>query len=223
MTIAKFIDHTLLKAEATKEDILKIIGEAKKYHFASVCINPVWVPLASEKLRNTDVNVCTVIGFPLGATTTATKVCEAREATAYGADELDMVIPIGLLKGGDHQAVEDDISAVVHAAGGKAVVKVIIETCLLSRQEIVTACQLAMKAGADFVKTSTGFSTEGAKAEDVKLMHDTVDHHLQVKAAGGIHTLKDAESMLKAGATRIGASAGIKIVKEEQQLRNEKA
>ncbi|MCO7174832.1 deoxyribose-phosphate aldolase [Sporolactobacillus kofuensis] len=216
MDISKIIDHTLLKADSKKEDILQLIDEAKTYHFASVCVNPLWVPLASEKLKDSDVKVCTVIGFPLGATTTAVKTFEAKEAIENGADELDMVIPIGLLKGKDDQAVEKDIVAVVHAAKGKAIVKVIIETCLLSRQEIVKACELAMKAGADYVKTSTGFSTGGAQAEDVALMRTTVGNQLGVKASGGIHTRNDVEQLVHAGATRIGASAGVKIIHEER-------
>ncbi|MFT8708324.1 MAG: deoxyribose-phosphate aldolase [Sporolactobacillus sp.] len=216
MEIAKLIDHTLLKADATEEEILCLLEEAKTYHFASVCVNPLWVSLASKKLKNTGVKVCTVIGFPLGATTTAVKAFEANDAIERGADELDMVIPIGLLKGKDDQAVVEDIQAVVQVAKGKALVKVIIETCLLSREELVRACELAMKAGAGFVKTSTGFSTGGAKVEDVALMRRTVGDRLGVKASGGIHTRKDVEQMVQAGATRIGASAGVKIIHEEQ-------
>lgn len=214
MNVAQVIDHTLLKADATKEDIIKLINEAKEYHFASVCINPLWVSFAADALKESDVKVCTVIGFPLGATTSAVKAFEARNALSHGADELDMVIPIGLLKGGDDQAVEEDIRGVVNEAKGKGLVKVIIENCLLNKEEKVRACQLAMKAGADFVKTSTGFSKAGADVADVVLMRQTVGDRMGVKAAGGIHTRGDLEAMLTAGATRIGASSGVSIIKE---------
>lgn len=212
MDVAKMIDHTLLRPDAKKEDIAKLIAEAKQYHFASVCVNPLWVSFAAQELKGSDVKVCTVIGFPLGATTTAVKVFEAKEAIANGAHEIDMVLPIGLLKGGDDAAVEADIRAVVNAVHDKALVKVIIETCLLSDEEKVRACRLAMQAGADFVKTSTGFSKAGAKEEDVALMRKTVGDKLGVKASGGIHDRMDLERMIAAGATRIGSSSGVKLV-----------
>lgn len=221
MDIAKYIDHTLLKPDAKKQDILQLIDEAKHYHFASVCVNPLWVSLAAEHLKGSGVSVCTVIGFPLGETTTAVKIFEARDALEHGADELDMVIPIGLLKGGAIKEVEEDIRAVVREANSKAIVKVIIETCLLNQQEKILACELALKAGADFVKTSTGFSTAGAKASDVALMRQTVGNKMGVKASGGIHTKKDFEAMIEAGATRIGASAGVAILQEEMSKNQE--
>jgi len=211
--LAAYIDHTLLKPEATEKDILKLTAEAAQYHFASVCIHPYWVKLAAKELAGTGVKVCTVIGFPLGATTSETKAFETKKAIEDGADEIDMVINIGALKSGDIEAVEADIRAVVEAAQGK-LVKVIIETCLLTNEEKELACRLAVKAGAHFVKTSTGFSTGGATIEDVKLMRQTVGDKAGVKASGGIHTKAEAEAMIEAGATRIGASSGVKIVSE---------
>ncbi|WP_046721566.1 deoxyribose-phosphate aldolase [Heyndrickxia coagulans] len=211
--LAAYIDHTLLKPEATEKDILKLTAEAAQYHFASVCIHPYWVKLAARELAGTGVKVCTVIGFPLGATTAETKAFETKKAIEDGADEIDMVINIGALKSGDIEAVEADIRAVVEAAQGK-LVKVIIETCLLTNEEKELACRLAVKAGAHFVKTSTGFSTGGATIEDVKLMRQTVGDKAGVKASGGIHTKAEAEAMIEAGATRIGASSGVKIVSE---------
>ncbi|MCZ0717358.1 deoxyribose-phosphate aldolase [Aerococcus kribbianus] len=207
----KYIDHTQLQADASQADIEKLIEEAKTYHFFSVCIQPTWVKYASQILSDSDVKVCTVIGFPLGANTSATKAFETKDAIENGADEIDMVINIGQLKSGEKDAVQADIQAVVDAAQGK-LVKVIIETCLLSKDEIVTACELAKAAGADFVKTSTGFSTGGAKAEDVKLMKDTVGDALQVKASGGIHTKEEALTMIENGANRLGMSKGIAII-----------
>jgi deoxyribose-phosphate aldolase len=209
---ANMIDHTLLKADATKDDIVRLAEEAKKYGFASVCVNPVWVKTAYEILKDTDVKVCTVIGFPLGATTSEVKAFETTNAIQNGAKEVDMVINIGALKKRDLELVEKDIRAVVEAAKGKALVKVIIEACLLTEEEKVLACQLAVKAGADFVKTSTGFSTGGATVEDVALMRKTVGPDFGVKASGGIRTAEDFLAMEKAGANRIGASAGVKIV-----------
>ncbi|EHL79275.1 MULTISPECIES: deoxyribose-phosphate aldolase [Bacillus] len=209
---ANMIDHTLLKADATKDDIVRLAEEAKKYGFASVCVNPVWVKTAYEILKDTDVKVCTVIGFPLGATTPEVKAFETTNAIQNGAEEVDMVINIGALKSRDLELVENDIRAVVEAAKGKALVKVIIEACLLTEEEKVLACQLAVKAGADFVKTSTGFSTGGATVEDVALMRKTVGPDFGVKASGGIRTAEDLLAMEKAGANRIGASAGVKIV-----------
>ncbi|MFD3445929.1 deoxyribose-phosphate aldolase [Microbacteriaceae bacterium 4G12] len=215
MNIAKLIDHTILKPDTTKEDVLKVLEEAKKYNFASVCINPTWVKLAAEELAEHDVDVCTVIGFPLGANTTETKVFETKDVIAKGATEVDMVINVGALKDGDNELVEKDIYEVVQAAKGKALVKVIIETCLLTDEEKVRACQLAVKAGADFVKTSTGFSTGGATAEDIALMRKTVGENVGVKASGGVRTREDAEKMVKAGASRIGASASVAIALNE--------
>ncbi|WAA10370.1 deoxyribose-phosphate aldolase [Fervidibacillus albus] len=213
MDLAKFIDHTLLKADTTVDQIEKLCREAKEFGFASVCVNPYWVPKANEWLNDSDVKVCTVIGFPLGANTTETKVLEAKDAIEKGADEIDMVINIGALKSGDTNTVKADIARVVEAAKGKALVKVIIETSLLTDDEKVTACQLAVEAGADFVKTSTGFSTGGATVEDVRLMRKTVGPNIGVKASGGVRSLEDAKAMIEAGATRIGASAGVSIMK----------
>ncbi|WP_404322407.1 deoxyribose-phosphate aldolase [Cytobacillus firmus] len=210
--VAKMIDHTLLKADATKDQIEKICAEAKEYNFASVCVNPTWVKLSSDLLIGTEVKVCTVIGFPLGASTPETKAFETKNAIENGATEVDMVINIGALKGGDNELVERDIRAVVDAAKGKALTKVIIETCLLTEEEKVRACELSVKAGADFVKTSTGFSTGGATAEDIALMRKTVGPDLGVKASGGVRSAEDAQKMIEAGATRIGASSGAAIV-----------
>lgn len=215
MAINKYIDHTLLKPDATKEGIDKLLAEAKEYDFASVCVNPYWVAYCAQVLKDSDVKVCTVIGFPLGANTTATKVFEAREAIANGADEIDMVINIGELKAGNDAAVEADIHALAEASGNK-LLKVIIETCLLTDQEKVRACQLAVKAGADYVKTSTGFSTGGATIPDVTLMHQTVGEQVGVKASGGARTYQDAKAFVEAGASRIGASAGVAIVEGEK-------
>ncbi|MDT2842207.1 deoxyribose-phosphate aldolase [Vagococcus lutrae] len=212
MNVAKLIDHTALKANTTKEDILKLIEEAKEYGFFSVCINPYWVSLAAKELAESDVKVCTVIGFPLGANSSAVKAAETKQAIEDGANEVDMVINVGALKSGDEKTVLEDIKAVVDAAAGKTLVKVIIETALLTDEEKVKVCQLAVEAGADFVKTSTGFSTAGAKPEDVKLMKETVGDKAEVKASGGIHSKADVDAMVEAGATRIGASAGIAIV-----------
>lgn len=210
--VAKMIDHTLLKADATKDQIGKICAEAKEYNFASVCVNPAWVKLSSDLLNGTEVKVCTVIGFPLGASTPETKAYETKNAIENGATEVDMVINIGALKGGDNELVERDIRAVVDAAKGKALTKVIIETCLLTEEEKVRACELSVKAGADFVKTSTGFSTGGATAEDIALMRKTVGPEIGVKASGGVRSAEDAQKMIDAGATRIGASSGAAIV-----------
>ncbi|MCZ0755556.1 deoxyribose-phosphate aldolase [Anoxybacillus sp. J5B_2022] len=210
--IAKMIDHTLLKANTTKAQIVQLCKEAKEYGFASVCVNPTWVATAAELLKGTDVKVCTVIGFPLGANTPETKAFETKDAIEKGATEVDMVINIGALKDGDDELVERDIRAVVEAAKGKALVKVIIETCLLSEEEKVRACRLAVQAGADYVKTSTGFSTGGATVEDITLMRKTVGPNIGVKASGGVRDLQGAEAMIEAGATRIGTSSGVAIV-----------
>lgn len=212
MNVAKLIDHTLLKPAATAADIVKLAEEAKQYGFASVCVNPDWVALAAKTLQGSDVKVCTVIGFPLGATTTAVKVFETENAIANGAGEVDMVIAVGRLKAGEDEAVAADIRAVVAAAKGKALVKVIIETCLLTEAEKERACRLAVAAGADYVKTSTGFSTGGATAEDVALMRRVVGEQVGVKASGGVRDANDVAAMLAAGASRIGASSGVAIV-----------
>lgn len=211
MNVAKYIDHTLLKPDSTRNQIDKIIEEAKSYHFKSVCINPTHVRYASQKLKDTDVLVCTVIGFPLGATTTEVKIFETENAIKNGASEIDMVINIGALKDQRYDEVQKDIEGVVAAANGKTV-KVIIETTLLTDSEKVKACELAETAGANFVKTSTGFAGGGATPEDVKLMKDTVGDRLEVKASGGVRNLEDFEKMIKAGATRVGASAGVQII-----------
>ncbi|MFG3433678.1 deoxyribose-phosphate aldolase [Lysinibacillus fusiformis] len=209
---ARMIDHTLLKAEATKEQIEKLCAEAKQFNFASVCVNPTWVKQSSELLQGSDVFVCTVIGFPLGANTSAVKAFEVKDAIANGANEVDMVINIGALKDKNYDLVQADIAAVVEAAKGSALVKVIIESCLLTDEEKVKACELAVAAGADYVKTSTGFSTGGATAADIALMRKTVGPDLGVKASGGVRSLEDMKSMVEAGATRIGASSGVAIM-----------
>lgn len=216
MNLAGMIDHTLLRADARETEIRQLAEEAKKYNFASVCVNPARVALAAELLKGTDVKVCTVIGFPLGASTSEVKAFEAGDAIAKGATEVDMVINIGALKDGNDELVERDIRAVVEAAAGKALVKVIIETCLLTDEEKVRACELSVKAGADFVKTSTGFSTGGATPEDVALMRKTVGDKVGVKASGGVRSREDMERMIEAGATRIGASSGVKIMEGGQ-------
>jgi deoxyribose-phosphate aldolase len=211
--VAALIDHTILKPEATRADVLKVCREARQYGFASVCINPYWVPLVRAELAGSKVKVCTVVGFPLGATSTEAKVAETDGALRAGAQEIDMVINVGALRSGDHEAVKLDIQQVVkvsHEAG--AVVKVILETALLDDNEKAVACTLAKLAGADFVKTSTGFSKSGATAHDVALMRQVVGPEMGIKAAGGIRTLDDLRQMTAAGATRIGASASIKIV-----------
>jgi deoxyribose-phosphate aldolase len=211
--LAKYIDHTLLKADATADDIDKLCREAEQCHFASVCVNPAWVKRAATNLRGTGVPVCSVIGFPLGATTSEIKALEARRAIRDGAREIDMVINVGALKSGDHATVLADIQKVVdsaHEAG--AIVKVIIETSLLTDEEKVVAAALAKQAKADFVKTSTGFSTGGATVYDVALLRETVGPRMGVKASGGVRTKSDVENMIAAGATRIGASAGVQIV-----------
>jgi len=218
LDLAKMIDHTLLKPDATPDQIAQLCFEARKYGFASVCVNPSYVELCAQLLKGTPVKVCTVIGFPLGATPPEVKAYETRVALEKGATEIDMVINIGALKARDLELVARDIRGVVlvaHAAG--ALVKVILETCLLSDEEKVLGCLLAKEAGADFVKTSTGFSSGGATVEDIELMRRTVGPQMGVKASGGIRTREDAEKMVKAGATRIGASAGVKIVQSGGQ------
>lgn len=212
MKLNKLIDHTLLKPEATKTQIEKLCSEAKEYDFKSVCVNPYYVKRAKELLKESDVLVCTVIGFPLGQNTTAIKVAETKDAINNGADEIDMVINIGALKSKDEDYVLNEIKEIRNACKGKTL-KVIIETCLLTDEEKITACKLSKKAGADFVKTSTGFSTHGATVEDVKLMRETVGEDMGVKASGGIRDRETALKMIEAGATRLGVSAGVEIVK----------
>lgn len=211
--LAKYIDHTILKPNTTLSDIEKYCKEAREYGFASVCVNPTWVKKVAEKLAGSEVKVCTVIGFPLGATTPETKAFETKDAIEKGASEVDMVINIGALKDKNDDLVERDIRAVVDVAKGKALTKVIIETSLLTDEEKVKACQIAVKAGADYVKTSTGFSTGGATVEDIALMRNTVGPTIGVKASGGVRDAKSVQDMIEAGATRIGASSGVEIVK----------
>ncbi|MGV3078655.1 deoxyribose-phosphate aldolase [Streptococcus sp. 32226D021BW] len=215
MKLNKYIDHTILKPETTKEQVAQILAEAKEYDFASVCVNPTWVAYAAQELKDSDVKVCTVIGFPLGANTPAVKAFETKDAIENGADEIDMVINIGALKSKNDELVLEDIKAVVEVSGEK-LVKVIIETCLLTEEEKVKACQLSKEAGADFVKTSTGFSTGGATVEDVALMRKTVGPDMGVKASGGARSYEDAIAFIEAGATRIGASSGVAIMKGEK-------
>lgn len=215
MNYNKMIDHTVLKADTKKEAITKLCQEAKEYQFASVCVNPTWVSYCAKELKDCDVKVCTVIGFPLGANTSTTKAFEASEAISNGADEVDMVINIGAMKDANYDLVLEDIKAVVAAAQGKCV-KVILETCLLTKEEIKKACVLCKEAKATFVKTSTGFSTGGATVEDVKLMKETVGEDLEVKASGGVRSYEDMVNVVNAGATRIGTSAGITLVNKEE-------
>ena len=212
-TVARLIDHTLLKPEATRAEVEQVCAEAREYGFASVCVNAFWVPLVARLLAGCAVKTCTVVGFPLGATSTESKVAETRIATAAGASEIDMVMNIGALRGGEAKVVEDDIRAVAeaaHAAG--ATLKVIIETALLNGEQKVLACRLAKSAGTDFVKTSTGFSKSGATVEDIALMRQTVGPQLGVKASGGVRSLENLQAMVAAGATRIGTSCGVAIV-----------
>ena len=211
MKRSKYIDHTQLKPDATEDMIVQLCKEAAEYDFASVCINPSRIPLAAELLKDTGVKVCTVIGFPLGAMTTAAKVFETKDAIEKGAEEIDMVINVGKLKDGDDEYVTEEIRAIKEACGD-LVLKVIIETCLLSDEEKVRACKDAEKAGADFVKTSTGFSTGGATLEDVRLMRASVSENVKVKAAGGIRDKETFEKMIEAGAERIGTSSGKKLI-----------
>jgi len=216
--IAQYIDHTILNADATKADIRRICEEAKEYNFKTVCIQPYWVKYAKQILEDSEVGVTTVIGFPLGANTTEMKVAEAKLAVAEGASDVDMVINIGALKSADYDTVLNDIKAVVDAVTGKAIVKVIIETSLLTKSEKIRASELAKQAGADFVKTSTGFSTGGATLDDVQLMRATVGPDMGVKASGGVRTYEDAKAMIEVGATRIGASSGISIVEGAKEV-----
>ncbi|MCR6513521.1 MULTISPECIES: deoxyribose-phosphate aldolase [Clostridium] len=218
--LAKMIDHTALKPETTGKEIEKLCKEALEYNFASVCVNPGRVKEAYELLKGSDVKVCTVIGFPLGANTKEVKAFETTDAIKNGATEVDMVINVGKLKDGDLAYVKEDIEAVTNAAKGKALTKVIIETCLLTDEEKVTACNLAKEAGADFVKTSTGFSTGGATKEDISLMRKTVGPNMGVKASGGVRSFEGAKDMIDNGATRIGASASIAICEGKESNSN---
>ena len=214
MNIAKYIDHTLLKPAATQAQIAKLCDEARQYGFCSVCVNPYWVPFAKKALQGSGVKVCTVIGFALGDSTAAAKAFETKDAIANGADEVDMVINMGALKSGDTQTVLADIQAVRDASRGH-ILKVIIETSQLTDEEKVTACELAAKAGADFVKTSTGFNGGGATVQDVALMRKSIPAAMQVKASGGVRSRADADAMIAAGATRIGTSGGVQIVENK--------
>lgn len=215
MKINKYFDHTLLAANATEDKIIKLCNEAKEYDFMSVCINPYFIPLAKKTLEGSDVKVCTVIGFPLGQMSTASKVFEAADAVKMGADEVDMVINVAALKDKYYDYVKNEIHSIKEACNGK-LLKVILECCYLSEEEIAKASELAKEAGADFVKTSTGFGPSGAEAKDVKLMRETVGSDIGVKAAGGIHSLKDFDDMVGAGANRIGCSHSIEIMKEHK-------
>jgi len=215
MKIARLIDHTALKPDTTEEQIKKLCSEAIEYGFATVCVNPSYVKLCSELLKNSAIKVCTVIGFPLGATTTATKAFEANEAIENGANEVDMVINVGAMKSGDFDFVKKDIEAVVRVAKGKALIKVILETCLLTEEEKIMSCKICKEARADFVKTSTGFSTGGATVSDIKLMRGIVKPDMGVKASGGIRDYETAKAMVEAGASRIGASASVAIANKE--------
>lgn len=214
MKLSKYIDHTLLKQDAQRDQIITLCQEAKDNDFMSVCINPGFVALASETLKGSDVDVCTVIGFPLGANTEAVKVFETKDAIANGATEIDMVINVSDIKDQAYDKVQQEIAAIKRATGDK-VLKVILETCLLTKDEIVKACELSKAAGADFVKTSTGFSTGGATLEDVKLMRETVGPDMGVKASGGVRSPEDFQAMIDAGATRIGTSSGVKLIQGE--------
>lgn len=218
MNLAKYVDHTLLKQDATRDQVKQLCEEAAEYVFASVCVNPYWVSYASELLADSEAKVCTVIGFPLGANTTTTKVFEAKDAIANGAGEVDMVINVGELKAKNYDFVQKDIEAVVAASHPDVIVKVIIETCLLTKEEIVKACELSVAAKADFVKTSTGFSTGGATVEDVKLMKETVGDNALVKASGGVRSLEDAKNMIAVGADRLGTSSGIALVSDKGEF-----
>ena len=215
MELNRYFDHTLLKPDATSAQIKALCAEARRYEFASVCVNPCFIPLAKQELQGSIVKVCTVIGFPLGAMTSESKAYEAKDAIAKGADEVDMVLNVGKAKEGDYAGVEADIRAVKEACGS-TLLKVILETCLLSDEEIVECCKAAMRAGADYVKTSTGFSKGGATPEAVALMRKTVGEKLGVKASGGVHNLAEAKAMIEAGASRIGASASVKVMEEAE-------
>ncbi|MFT5872532.1 MAG: deoxyribose-phosphate aldolase [Clostridium sp.] len=222
MKIEQYIDHTLLKQGASEEDIIKVCAEAKEYGFASVCVNAYYTSLVSKELQGSNVKTCIVVGFPLGATTKEVKAFEAKQAIENGAEEIDMVVNVGAIKSNKYDVVKDEIEAVVEASKGKAIVKVIIETCLLTDAEKVRVCKIAKEASADFVKTSTGFSTGGATVQDVKLMRETVGPDMGVKAAGAVRTAEDAKAVIEAGASRIGASSSIAIVKGTKDLNSHK-
>lgn len=215
MKIQKYIDHTLLKATARPQEIIKLCEEAKKHKFYAVCVNGCYVELAKNELENTNIKVASVVGFPLGMMDTETKIKEAKQSVANGADEIDMVINVGKLKAGEVDYVENEIANIKKAIGN-VVLKVIIETCYLTKDEIKTACQLALNAKADFVKTSTGFGTEGATFEDVELMKSVVDGKAQIKASGGIRDVETAEKYIEMGVTRLGTSSGVKLVTERK-------
>ncbi|MCI6464359.1 MAG: deoxyribose-phosphate aldolase [Faecalicatena sp.] len=217
MDFAKMIDHTILKVDATKEDVKKLCEEALEYGFCSVCVNSSFVYYCAQQLKDSDVKVCTVVGFPLGAMSTDGKTAETLAAIEDGAEEIDMVVHVGMIKSRDWDYVKQDIASVVEAADGRAIVKVILETCLLTEEEIITVCQICKEAGAAFVKTSTGFSTGGATVKDVALMRRTVGPVMGVKASGGIRTLEKAKAMVKAGADRLGTSSGAAIVKAQRE------
>ncbi|MCB2297997.1 deoxyribose-phosphate aldolase [Clostridium tagluense] len=212
MKIEQYIDHTLLKPQASEEEIIKICAEAKKYGFASVCANAYYAQLVSSELKGSNVKTCIVVGFPLGATTKEVKAFEAKQAIENGADEIDMVVNVGAIKSNKYEVVKEDIKAVVEVASGRAIVKVIIETCLLTDAEKVKVCEIAKEVNANFVKTSTGFSTGGATVHDIKLMRQTVGPDMGVKASGAVRTTEDAKAVIEAGASRIGASSSIAIV-----------
>lgn len=216
MDIARYIDHTILKPQTTEEEVKKLCMEAREYNFASVCVNGCHAKLVSTELAGSDVKTCVVVGFPLGAMTKEAKAFETSDAIKNGANEIDMVINIGALKDKNYALVKEDIEAVVGAASGKAIVKVIIETCLLTEEEKIKVCEIAKEAKADFVKTSTGFSTGGATIEDIALMRKTVGKELGVKASGGVRDYKAAAAMIEAGASRIGSSNGVTIVSESK-------
>ena len=215
MSVNSYIDHTLLKADANKEQILSLIDEAKKYEFASVCVNPTWVKTAAELLKDSSVKVCTVIGFPLGASTSAVKAFEAKDAIANGADEIDMVINIGWLKDKKYDLIENEIRALKAVCKDK-ILKVIIETCFLTDEEKIKMCEIVTNAGADYIKTSTGFGGAGATFDDIKLFSQHIGPNVKMKAAGGISSMEDAEKFLELGADRLGTSRIIKIVKNEE-------
>lgn len=216
MEMPKYIDHTILKPEATAEEVKKLCSEAKEYGFASVCVNGCYTKLVSTELAGSDVKTCVVVGFPLGAMTKEAKAFETAQAIENGANEIDMVINVGALKAKNYELLKEDIEAVVNAAKGKAIIKVIIETCLLNDEEKIKACEISKEAGADFVKTSTGFGAGGATKEDIALMRKTVGESLGVKASGGVRDYKTAMDMINSGASRIGASASISIVNESK-------
>ncbi len=212
MKIQQYIDHTILKPQASEEDVIKICTEAKEYGFASVCVNAYYTSLVRTQLQGTKVKTCIVVGFPLGATTKEVKAFEAKQAIENGAEEIDMVVNVGAVKSNKYDVVREDIKAVVDAARGGAIVKVILETCLLTDEEKIKICEIAKEVNADFVKTSTGFSTGGATVHDIKLMRQTVGEHMGVKASGAVRTTEDAKAVIEAGASRIGASSSIAIV-----------